>query len=127
MNEQLISFETAKLAKEKNFNEETFDTYHNIVGSLHNIEYKDTWNTKGSTSAPTQSLLQKWLRDVYNIQLCLKPLYGGDKIEGKQTGWLCYTPYNDEEFTNVSSISLSDYTYEKALEKGLYKALQLIK
>ena len=74
---------------------------------------------------PSQSYLQRWLRETKNIQLCLQPIYGGSKIEGKQTGWLCYTPFQDEEFNKLPSVSLSQYTYEEALEKGLEQGLKL--
>ena len=78
MKEQLISLETAKLAKEKGFNIEV-KTYFDIkkfgdkpcefYGRLNANDY-NSWDDKlkkninaGYISAPTQSLLQKWLRD----------------------------------------------------------------
>ena len=125
MEDQLISFETAKLAREKGFMEFT-----NKVFNENGKQYIfNNGLLSGSLrfNAPTQSLLQKWLREKHNIQLCLQPIYGGNKIEGKQTGWLCYTPYNDEKFNNLPSISLSEYSYEEALEKGLQQALKLIR
>lgn len=138
MKEELITFETAKLAKEKGFDELSSRKYDINSKEILEVSY---WEGNGDVTtiavknenieddevlAPTQSLLQKWLREEYNIQLCLQPLYGGDKIEGRQIGWLCYTPYNDEEFNNLPSISLSEYTYEEALEEGLQEALKLI-
>lgn len=125
MKEQLITFETAKLAKEKGFDLPTGIKYTKL---WYNDGVLCNWNTRlvDHIIAPTQSLLQKWLREEHNIQLCLVPTYGGSKIEGKQTGWLCYTPFEDEEFNDKPSISLSQYTYEEALEKGLQVALKLV-
>lgn len=85
MKENLINIKTAKLAKEKGFNIETLHFYCEnrtcnyietpykysfevnanqerlINGEIDNFGYGITW------SAPTQSLLQKWLREVHNI------------------------------------------------------------
>ena len=88
MKEQLISFETAKLAKEKGFDipclyayriwrENIKKTDKNPLQGL-NIEYepymggssasiKFYYQSKQYTLAPTQSLLQKWLREKHNI------------------------------------------------------------
>jgi hypothetical protein len=153
MEDKLIEFETAKLAKEKGFNlltpkyytTENPHSYHKdldgvcILGLMHsNTLYnpQDELDEEtgisfyklnpGIVYAPTQSLLQKWLREVHKIQLCLNPIYGGNKIDGKQMGWLCYTPFQDESFSDLPSISLSQYTYEQALEKGLIESLKLI-
>lgn len=69
MEEQLISKETSTLAKEKGFNEETYD-YFNQNGECETSLEKEYFN-KGihtseniiTISCPTQSLLQKWLRE----------------------------------------------------------------
>jgi hypothetical protein len=127
MEEDRISFIVAKLAKEKGFLRGA-GFYYSEDGELKGtkIGMHGNPNAYGGISAPTQASLQKWLREVYHIQLCLRPIYGGDKIEGKQTGWLCYTPFQDEEFNKLPSISLSQYTYEESLEEGLLVALKLI-
>ena len=137
MEEHKISIETAKLAKEKGFNLTVTSYYSGLNIYLDEVRFNYNDKTIGDSpmhkrnaglySAPTQSLLQKWLREVYNIQLCLVPIYGGNKIQGKQTGWLCYTPHNDEDFNGLPSISVSHYSYEDALEAGLQEALKLIK
>lgn len=131
MKEQLITFETANLAKEKKFDWNChWVLYRGTSSVLHKC---DAIPTKGKNLEsgdyvlqPTQSLLQRWLREVHNIQLCLQPIYGGNKVDGKQVGWLCYTPFQDEDFNKLPSISLSQYTLEAALEKGLQEALKLI-
>lgn len=104
MKEQLISFETAKLANKKEFIECTENRYNK----------KGTFNYSKaySISAPTQSLLQKWLRETHNIVVLV---------------W-----YNPELQEWESHISEKYYeskfeTYEEALEKGLQEALKLIK
>lgn len=87
MEDQLISFETAKLAKEKGFEEYCF-SYYNLKGEIkHNysengsstdVDFRvdledllDNFNRgiPNTYSAPTQSLLQKWLREVHKIHI----------------------------------------------------------
>lgn len=114
--EQLISYETAKLAKEKGYKK------------LCDFSYDDDGVLTGNCEqaynyvAPTQSLLQKWLREVHNIHIeistnhkwnvkivFLRNISGEIKsIDGEHHIW------------NID-------TYEQALEIGLQNALKLIK
>lgn len=130
MEEQIISFETAKLAREKGFNEIT--RYYWEEGTdghgpglfegdegLQNMDLMSTYikdgKSYGEWSAPTQSLLQKWLRDVHRKYVYVIP----DSIEDEN---------NIKWFHNTiltSSATLYN-TYEEALEAGLYEALTLI-
>ena len=119
MTEQLINFETAKLAKEKGFN-------------WKNIEILEVKSKSAFLDFTTHSLLQKWLREkeIYvhieihrNMDHCdeftaiitkpayIKPLYnksnkGLDILESKEVAF--------------------KYSYEEALEQGLLEALKLI-
>lgn len=61
MEDTLITFETAELAKEKGFNIPCKHLYDIKTG-----EYSDGYIFGDVILAPTQSLLQKWLRDKYN-------------------------------------------------------------
>lgn len=70
MKEQLINFETAKLAKEKGLNEycSSFYSLNSVTNEFDLYDCNNNWkehknsNNPISISAPTQSLLQKWLR-----------------------------------------------------------------
>ena len=105
MTDQLISFETAKLAKEKGFLE---------------LTHKITWVDNERYCIPTQSLLQKWLREKHNIDIIIKP-YTGD-IKGTKTYATDITIFGSNKY-----IKLSRYdTYEQALEAALFEALKLI-
>jgi hypothetical protein len=65
MKEQLITFETAKLANGKRFDIETYNHYQ-----LKNGKFLDKDNYQGqSIKAPTQSLLQKWLRETRGVHI----------------------------------------------------------
>lgn len=147
MRDELIRFETAKLAKEKGFNILTY-------GSDYYIEYLEdevfddprkgyevTLNRKGDVIcgkanyisvkynkwlAPTQSLLKKWLREVHGYNLV---------VEHSKS-------HTVETFSNNSRKKIFDKwkisfdgkcygenfnSYEEALEEGLHQVLVLIK
>lgn len=67
---QRINFETAKLAKEKGFDEQVSNYWHpNYEGSndmgTDNFN-RDSWR-EGYYSLPTQSALQTWLRNKHGL------------------------------------------------------------
>lgn len=150
MEEQLISFETAKLAKEKGFNISTQEAYINnklfvnFESSNGNEreyffdanDFYNDWNNKSlvfdeegrgcfgckldnkkyflAYSAPKQSLLQKWLREVHNIDVNVLP-YNTNKKYYEVVVDKCVTTWSGYD------------TYEEALEKGLQEALLILK
>jgi len=145
MEEQLITFETGILAKEKGFNIPVkYGVYGKSMKLCYDLSNKLTnWNNKSkqqkhsnATSIPTQSFLQDWLREEYNISVWVST--------GYYMGKLIYDTlisYIDEEtgefkeivpiLSNKMKHDWGDTTYENkysdALEKGLKEALPLIK
>lgn len=136
MEEQLISFETAKLAKEKGFNGTCYNFYPDWDNSdLKNCFEVGVSNTKDKSLirgygdillVPTQSLLQKWLREVYNIDIMIMPFQ--DAID---SNIILY------QYFVLSDCSLEEYNdgfnrrkcyniYEESLEKALQESLKLI-
>ena len=125
MEDTRITFETAKLAKEKGFPQEPNRRkvpYYNYKGEFNGdvtdflrkyLREEDTSDVE-SVSAPTQSLLAKWLREKHNIHLIA---YKNINIDGYD--W-CYI--TTDGITNINSYK----TYEEALEAGLYQALLLL-
>ena len=126
MEDTRINFETAKLAKEKGFPQETNRLeipYYNYKGEFKGdvsdwrirkyIRGEDTSDIE-FVSAPTQSLLSKWLREQHNIHLIA---YKNINIDGYD--W-CYI--TTDGITNINSYK----TYEEAYEIGLREALILI-
>lgn len=109
MREELISFKVAKLAKEKGFMfTEPDQLYYNDGGHINRIHISDL-----DFPAPTQSLLQRWLREKHKILLTVE--YSLDKDD-----WFYYLykqPFNKYIHFN---------TYEQALKEGLKQALTLI-
>jgi len=113
MKEQLITFETGTIAKEKGF--QSYTSFYYSEG----MEIKGTKmgmhgnpNAYGGISAPTQSLLQKWLREEHDLFISV------DKYEDKADSYFIST--------NCIGIYGEFKTYEEALEKGLVTALKLI-
>lgn len=130
MEESLITFETAKLAKEKGFNIPVWFTW--IVspqgdalwndfeeGQFGQITIKENHNEYiFRQSAPTQSLLQKWLREVHKIIVFVAPLIP----ECNEFGVTIYS----NKYTSEKDLAFYK-NYEEALEVGLQEALKLIK
>ena len=130
MEDTRVTFETAKLAKEKGFFQETNRLeipYYNYKGEFKGdvsdwrarkyIRGEDTSDIE-FVSAPTQSLLAKWLREEYNIIVLVD--YEG--IDGYYYKFYSYKEGNK----NYDASDKNYNTYEEAYEIGLQEALKLI-
>lgn len=120
MKEELVEFETAKLAKEKGFNWQVNRYYYNNQIDPTRLGHGTTSNyndTRLKQSAPTQSLLQRWLREKHKKFITVTAK-GFVKGSGRET----------IRWTNNISQRKNKYftTYEQALEAGLQEALKLI-
>lgn len=152
MEEQLVSFETAKLAKEKGFkinknstisiqwtqdcdsksripyepycflNGNYFKKYNYCKDKFKKI-FADKTKYSIEVQIPTQSLLQKWLREVHDIHLNVE--FYPDRKEKRYCITGDYKTLNrwtwlDHEHDIYFEI------FEDALELGLQEALKLI-
>lgn len=123
MTEELVTLETAKLLKEKGFNE-----YCKNVIDIDNILSETLYRTNGNLpkkcfSLPTQSIAQRWLRETKNIHICVY-------------NCACGYGYEISKVDNGTHIASSAYkgtndggewdTYEEALETGIRESLKLI-
>ena len=151
MEEELITFETAKLAKEKgftmfkdsfksalidsrNYDVQRYSFYRvikeeqmlnlnvgtnssNISGLWESYNDKD-FRVQKNYFAPTQSLLQKWLREVHNIKLWVEFNYTRE--------WFSYylDKYDDKKI--ILQKDIRNQSFEEALEVGLQEGLKLI-
>ena len=124
MKEQLISFGTAKLAKERGFDIKT-DLYY-YHGSFANKKQEElvsiNWKNNHlvdntTTAAPTQSLLQKWLRDKHDIIIEIQ-------FDTISFGYRIFNPTKSSNY--FTSWKWDKWTYEEALEVALQEALKLI-
>lgn len=137
MIDQLIEFQTAKLAKEKGFNEVCIDIFSDtgIAQYRYNLDIdniksmrklKEEFEITNSEleqiakdckitpyiARPSQSLLQRWLREVHKIDVFSIKLKAVNKYI-----WEANTNEQREGWYN---------TYEEALEEGLKAGLNLI-
>ena len=123
MEDQIVSFEVAKLAKEKGFDELVTHWY-----SRKGVLNVSMWDGEPdvivlgkhkhslSITAPTQSLLQRWLREEHNL---LVQMYT----------WKDHASDNNDEMMWKSEIKNSVFislTYEESLEAGLLEALKTL-
>lgn len=139
MEEVLVGYNTAKLAKEKGFNWKVLDTFddkgkpvskykldedglesylktgdENYVKEV--FELNNSQMQNDYVARPTQSLLQKWLRDENSISVKIDDCYQMGKI----TFYVTVSKLGPQK-DNPSCFSRS---YEKALENGLFTALK---
>jgi hypothetical protein len=117
MTDQTVTFEVASLAKKAGFDWETTHAYVKCVNLK--TELYTQWHNKHdhATSAPTQSLLQRWLRekDIHIVveYLTLQNVYQAGVKYKTKIGWQdTFCPPGD--------------TYEGALEAALKAALELL-
>lgn len=121
MIDEIISLETAKLAKLKGFNIEQ-GTFYN-EGSMWHLQTDSIIRTGEDliVEAPTQSLLQKWLREKHNIhiEVFLQEDHPYKKFY-----------YRIMKIGQYFSLSYEDYSsqvYEEVMEEALKYTLNLIK
>lgn len=134
MEEQVISFETAKLAKEKGFKHKTNKGYSNTNTSIPRLldcqYYYDfnsyTTENRGGWAegygdlyaAPIQSLVQKWIREKHEIHI---------EIYSNASGWgYILTKINGTTIKEIED-DIFFNSYEEALEIGLELSLKRIK
>ena len=114
MKDELVTIETAKLAKEKGFNWGE-KCYFDINPNSQAMCYSET--NPSHFLMPTQSLLQKWLREVHNIHIYII-------ADGRLDFGMCLNIIDSPDESGYWNYFLK--TYEEALEKGLQEALKLI-
>lgn len=143
MKEQLISLETACLAHETGYKIPCWsylDTYNDESSVMDYIG--DTFEEKLDHAKefvkywrPTQSVLQKWLRELHNIDVDVSrdtEIHYKDEIR-----WIVHVSnWNYIKIIKTSIAHLNspadwygiDFkSYEEAFERGLYNALKLVK
>lgn len=144
MEDKLISFETSKFAKEKGFGKWSGDIKTNWYCqakyfhkkprgyNIQNFDEKtplyisgyDNWVNEYPfcniwTYAPTQSLLQRWLREVHKIHI--SPMFIGPDTNKYQYR------IDIEGSGNTGEYSKWFLSFEECFEEGLKEGLNLIK
>lgn len=121
MNDEIVTYEVAKLAKDKGFPQHIGDDAYIVeneyddkyeVGCHYPIQF--TPDYLPTITAPTQSLLQRWLREEKGIHIGIGTDGGNDWCYITVVITTGHTEYN----TNIFP------TYELALEDALKYALE---
>lgn len=122
--EDYVSFETAKLLKEKGFDESTSMVYMsygdlcrlNRYDSIRNSNYNDITKNYFEYTAPTLQMTMKWLREVHNLWCEISP-------EGKGLWYREVYSLTDEEYIPNSN-GHKIKSYEEACETAIKYCLE---
>ena len=135
----IVSFKTAKLAKEKGFTEAATHVYTIGFGNIKEDPVVRKYGNYGENEkllqlvkigkgqphlavAPTQSELAAWLRDVHNIET---HVWAEGYVRG--INWLCQAiNWNNDKGSMVFGDTGDFSSYEDALEECLVQGLNLI-
>ena len=148
MEDQLVTFKVANLAKEKGFDEVCIDTFSSegkeqdrynlsMEEGMSSSEIRKEFEVTNTMldnivklnhppipyiARPSQSLLQKWLREIENIEV-----YSIKDMSRKwSNNYYNYFVYLNNTLMLRSRIGgTQPNTYEEALEVGLFEALNL--
>ena len=148
---EIVKFETAKLAKKKKFDGRVGNANYRKNGELWmGLGYAETM--KDNISAPYQSQLQKWLREVHRIHIHItlwidmdrcyhykynifQEYYPGEEKDKTLIPFNEYLKTEDSadhhwrfnrEIVLNKYVNISGSTHEQALEEGLLESLKLI-
>lgn len=151
MGDKNVNLDTAILAKEmgfkplnpstqyvKGFTEQWDDVTNTVTGYKENEIQEEDYVREGYFLRPTQTVLQKWLRENHNIEISvLRYTYSGGVYQGKCYMWFVdqyddkynYELEENDEYWILNERKSQGYefkTYEEALEQALITALKLV-
>ena len=116
-----VSFDTAKLLKEKGFDENTHMWWYTVYGELGEYDVTDRGRRPELyINAPTLQMAMKWLREMYDIHVVPRK----DFFNGTYTGMI-YDGRRENVFDKDDYIALVGYeTYEQACEDCIKYCLE---
>ena len=142
--EDYVSFETAKLLKEKGFDGETNcyyiegsvdkNLYYSPIRQNHNKRITNNEFdihidiTSGKISAPTLQMAMKWLREKYNLHIIILPYTPFDRLS-YHPGFEADMVYIAQLFRGIIPIdevgrSIVKLTHEEACEAAIKYCLE---
>lgn len=147
MEREIVSWNVAKLAKEKGFDLMTFYYYADKGSVEYGIEYDESdcgccipmlyganWNDETripypqdpnyvSFSAPFSTQLLRWLREKHKIHVWVTPIVEYGNVYSYMCSYYAARGCNDD-----NNVVLGEYkTYEDALETALLESLKITK
>ncbi len=129
--EDYVSFETAKLLKEKGFDEECSFAFYKDGRIVDRYDSEFSYNYY---DRPTLQMAMKWLREEHQLHISVDvaPIYGKVKDEkGKNTCGVLYWHYmasgewmNNKYNPRQKAFVVSEKSYEEAVEAALKYSLE---
>ena len=121
--EDYVSFETAKLLKEKGFDGVCRTAYETITKE-HEVEQcsPSSWGKLNQVKRPTLQMAMKWLREVHNydISICLDSY-----VEPYDNQYYIVIRRRKDKYENVSPCEQVYFdTYEEACEAAIKYCLE---
>ena len=120
MEEQLITLVTAKLLKERRFNVPVRDYWHPTYEESNDLGIddfnRDTWG-EGYYSLPTQSLLQKFIREQRGVHIEVRRNASGYFWEMCRSDGVTDLGWSDSSGPNAGGVW---GTFEDALENAMF-------
>lgn len=117
MRDELVTFPTAQLAKQAGCNPKTL-TYYDEDELLFTASQAHRWNDiHDRVAAPTQSALQRWLRETRGVHVELHNPFGHILTWG-------YDLYVQPLFVGSAARDTRYVTFEQALEAALFECLE---
>ena len=127
MKNKKVKFKTAKLARDKNFQWRVRGSWGTDITSQKKFyEDEEVWSNrqlksdKNGVTRPTQTVLQKWLRESTDLKWAIL-VYVVPFFSEKPRQEQCFIVRRDKTI----KLEPKD-TYEEALEEGLQEGLKLI-
>lgn len=133
--EAFVSFEVAKILKEKGFHEPCIATYNSKTKKFHVEELYLDWSTQWESyiSVPTHQMVMSWLREVYHIEISIA--FGFPFVDGKKQYKYFWSiikvcdnhlefPMDDPNSASYNE-EIAD-SYENAIESALKYCLEKI-
>jgi hypothetical protein len=118
MEDQIVSLETAQLAKNNNF-DLAVSSHYLSDGKFSSIKGKyPNGRIDNLYAAPTQSLLQRWLREKHKYYIQV--------MYNKRGNFSVMLVDSSDNVLSDTLYGETYSTYEEALEKGLVETLKLI-
>ena len=125
--EDYVTFKTAKLLREKGFNESTYNTYYQFDDGAvymhhYNFSLPNSENDKNEWSCPTLQMTLKWLREIHQIYISIECCYDKSvyytfdifRVKDNKYEFIgCSGPDEDTDDCSV------DYSYEKAENRAI--------
>ena len=127
--EAYVSFETAKLLKEKGFDEKCLCYYEDNTSCNEGINFSNWFGNKYSNSeigrrfaVPTQQMTMRWFREVHNIGIfpsTYTHISNGKTVHSYGTAII-----NLKTYELMTDSYLSNDTYEGAVEDAIKYCLE---